>query len=301
MLIEEFGYLVYGVTDLDESVEFFRNVCQLEVSERREDTAFLSADTKHAWVRLERRPTPGLVRIGFRAVDAAALEEVKRRLEAEGVGWTPGGTIGPDRIDNAIRFQFPGGFEVEIYEDQVVLPEVLAPDRGILRALHTVILVEDITSGREFFKRVLGFKRSDQIEELVVFLRCANGYHHSLALARGEAGRLDHLALLVDSVDTVVRFRNHARALGFQSDDLVKHTASGSISAYVADEALGLGIEFCAEHDVIEDEDYNGRLLKAGPVTADRWSTGFAIATPAVYLGRGGGTRAGEIASRTAE
>lgn len=301
MLIEEFGYLVYGVTDLDKSVEFFRNICHLEVSERRDDTVFLSADTKHAWVRLEKRPATGLVRVGFRAVDAAALEELKRRLDAEGVEWTPGGTIGPDRIDNAIRFKYNDVFEVEVYEDQVVLPEPLAPDRGILRALHTVIFVDDIADGREFFKRVLGFKRSDQIEELVVFLRCANGFHHSLALAHGEAGRLDHLALLVDSVDTVVRFRNHARALGVKSEDLVKHTASGSTSAYVEDEALGMGIEIAAEHDVITDENYNGRLLKAGPVTADRWSAGFVDATPAVYVGRGGGTRAGEIASQSAD
>lgn len=301
MLIQEFGYLVYGVTDLDKSVEFFRNVCQLEVTERREDTVFLSADTKHAWVRLEKRDKPGLIRIGFRAVDAAAVEEVKQRLEAEGVEWTPGGTIAADRIDNAIRFQYPGGFEVEVYEEQVVLPEALATDRGIVCALHTVIFVEDIKAGREFFKRVLGFRRSDQIEELVVFLRCVNGYHHSLALARGEAGQLDHLALLLDGVDTVVRFRNHARALGFKSEDLVKHTASGSVSAYVEDAELGMGIEFAAEHDVISDENYNGRLLKAGPVTADRWSAGFATGTPAVYLGRGGGTRAGEIASQTAD
>ena len=31
-LVQEFGYAVYGVPDLDLSVEFFRTVCQLEVS-----------------------------------------------------------------------------------------------------------------------------------------------------------------------------------------------------------------------------------------------------------------------------
>jgi catechol 2,3-dioxygenase-like lactoylglutathione lyase family enzyme len=296
-LVQEFGYLVYGVTDLDETVDFFRTVCQLEVSERRDDSAFLTGDTKHAWIRLERRAQPGLIRLGFRAEDAAALEEIKTRLDAAGPGWTPGGSISGDRIDNAIRFTCPGGFEVEVYEEQVVLPESPAPARGLERALHPVVFVENITEGRDFFKQVLGFHRSDQIEELVVFLRCGNGYHHSLALAKGEPGRLDHLALLVDGIDTVVRFRNHARALGVKAEDLVRHTASGSISAYVEVPALGIGVEFCAGPERILDESYNGRLLKAGPVTADRWSAGFPAVTPEVYVGRGGGTRAGEIAS----
>ena len=297
-LVQEFGYLVYGVADLDETVDFFRNVCQLEVSERRADSAFLTGDTKHAWIRLEHRAQPGLIRLGFRAVDGAALEEIKARLDAENVPWTPGGSIEDDRVDNTIRFQYSGGFEVEIYEEQVTLPESPAPARGMERALHPVVFVDDIVEGREFFKRVLGFHRSDQIERLVVFLRCGNGYHHSLALAKGEPGRLDHIALLVDDIDTVVRFRNHARALGVKSEDLVRHTASGSISAYVEVPLLGIGIEFCAGPDRIRDDSYNGRLLKAGPVTADRWSGGFPAVTPAVFLGRGGGTRAGEIASQ---
>lgn len=299
-LVQEFGYLVYGVADLDETADFFRNVCLLAVSERRDDTVFLTADTKHAWIRLVRQPAPGLIRLGFRAVDAAALEEITARLSAEGIAWAHGGSISQDRIDNAIRFRVPAGFEVEVYEDQVVLPESIAPVPGALqRVLHPVVSVPDVAEGREFFKRVLGFRRSDQIEDLVVFLRCGNGYHHSLGLAKGEPGALDHIALLTADVDTVVRFRNHLRALGVKTEDLVKHTASGSISAYVVVPQTGFGIEFCAGHDVIHDESYNGRLLKAGPVTADRWSAGFPAVTPAVYLGRGGGTRAGEIASES--
>jgi catechol 2,3-dioxygenase-like lactoylglutathione lyase family enzyme len=298
-LVQEFGYVAYGVTDLEESVDFFRNVCLLEVSERRPDTVFLTGDARHAWVRLEHRTQPGLIRVGFRVVNAAALDEIKSRLGGEGIEWSEGGSVKDDRIDNAIRFRTPQGFELELYEEQVVLPASPVPARGFDRALHAVVFVEDIVSGREFFKRVLGFQRSDQIEDIVVFLRCANGYHHSVALAKGEAGQLDHMAILLDGVDTVVKFRNHARALGVKSEDLVKHAASGSVSAYVEDPASGIGIEFCTGHDQIFDETYNGRLLKAGPATADMWSAGFPGVTPSgVFQGRGGGTRAGDLASR---
>jgi 2,3-dihydroxy-p-cumate/2,3-dihydroxybenzoate 3,4-dioxygenase len=145
---------------------------------------------------------------------------------------------------------------------------------------------------------VLGFRRSDQIEDLVVFLRCANNYHHSIGLARGEPGRLDHFCLLAEDIDTVVRFRNHARAHNVKSEDLVKHTASGSVSVYLVEPALGTGIEICTGHDVITDDNYNGRLLKAGPLTADQWSAGFPDVSPAgAVFGTGGGTAAATAVS----
>jgi catechol 2,3-dioxygenase-like lactoylglutathione lyase family enzyme len=297
-LVQEFGYAVYGVTDLDTSVEFFRTVCQLEVSERRTDTVFLTGDTRHAWIRLERRSEPGLIRLGFRVTEPGALGEITGRLEDEGVAWNEGGTLREDRIDNSVRFRTPHGIEVELYEEQVVLASSPAPERGLEAMLHTVVFVDDVVASRDFWKRTMGFLRSDQIEDMVVFLRCANGYHHSIGLAKGEPGRLDHVCLLVDDIDTVVKFRNHARAHNVKAPDLVRHTASGSVSVYLEEPALGIGVEFCTGHDVITDESYNGRLLMAGPVTADRWSVGFPDATPAgAVFGRGGGTSAGDAVS----
>src|SRR5215469_11077709 len=221
-LVQELGYVVYGVPDLEESVEFFRTILQLEVSERREDVAFLTADTRHAWVRLERRAQPGLIRLGYRAVDGDALREVTDRLDQQEIPWNPGGTLRDDRIDNSVRFQAPQGFEVELYEEQVVLPASPAPPRGLRALVHAVVSVDDVIAGRDFWKRTLDFRRSDQIEDLVVFLRCGNNYHHSIGLAKGEPGSLDHICLLADSIDTVVKFRNHARAHGIPTEDLVK-------------------------------------------------------------------------------
>jgi catechol 2,3-dioxygenase-like lactoylglutathione lyase family enzyme len=299
-LVQEFGYAAYGVSDLDAAVGFFREVCGLGVSERRDGVAFVTGDTRHAWLRLEERPTPGLIRLGFRATDDAAIAEVKSRLDQQQIPWTAGGAIKQDRVHNAIRFTAPQAIEVELYEEMVQLPVSPAPARGIERLLHAVVFVGgDVIAARDFWTRTLGFRRSDQIEDLVVFLRCGNRYHHSIGLAKGEPGRLDHVCMLVDDVDTVVRFRNHARAAGVKTEDLVRHTASGSISVYLQEPTLGLGVEYCHGHDVIADDDYNGRLLKAGPVTVDRWSGGFPDATPLnPVVGGGGGTSAADLAVR---
>jgi 2,3-dihydroxy-p-cumate/2,3-dihydroxybenzoate 3,4-dioxygenase len=274
-LVQEFGFVTYAVQDLEGAVGFFRDICQLAVTERRDDVVFLSGDTRHAWVRLERRESTSLIRLSFRVPNAAALEEVTSRLDAEKVAWHRASDLHEDRILNAIRFRTPQDFEVELYEEQVELATSPAAPRGLEAALHTVVFVKDVMDGREFWKRALGFKRSDQIEDLIVFLRCGNGYHHSIGLAKGEPGRLDHVCFLVDSIDTVVKFRNHARSRGVKAQDLVRHTASGSVSTYLEEPTLGISVEVCAGHAVIEDGGYNGRLLKASPETADRWSVGF--------------------------
>jgi catechol 2,3-dioxygenase len=297
MIIEEFGYAVYGLPEIDRAVDFFRSICQLEVSERRGDVVFLTGDTKHAWLRLEKRPEPGLIRLGFKVTDPAVLGEIASRLEKENIECSDGGTVADDRIANSIRFRVPQNFEVELYEEQVVLPASPAPVRGLERILHAVVFTDNIVSGRDFWTRTMGLLRSDQIEELVVFLRSSNGYHHSLALAKGEPGRLDHLCFLADNLDTVVKFRNHARANNVDCEDLVRHTASGSVSVYLTEPSIGFGIEICAGHDRIADENYNGRLLMAGPITANQWSVGFRDLTPGVSFGSGGGTVAGAIAS----
>jgi 2,3-dihydroxy-p-cumate/2,3-dihydroxybenzoate 3,4-dioxygenase len=298
ILVQEFGFVTYTVPNLDEAVEFFRDICQLAVTERRDDVVFLTGDNRHAWIRLERGESASLVRLSFRVPDAEALEEVIRRLDAEKVAWHRAGDIRDDRILNAIRFRTPEGFEVELYEEQVELASSPAVPRGLEAVLHTVVFVEDVVDGREFWKRALGFKRSDQIEDLVVFLRCGNRYHHSIGLAKGQPGRLDHVCFLVDSIDTVVKFRNHARSRGVKAEDLVRHTASGSVSVYLEEPTLGIGVELCAGHAVIEDDGYNGRLLKASPETADRWSAGFPDAGNPTFVGQGGGTRAAKTVSQ---
>jgi hypothetical protein len=76
-------------------------------------------------------------------------------------------------------------------------------------------------------------------------------------------------------------------------DDVVRHTASGSISVYFRDDVNGNGVEFCTGHGRIDDDDYDGRLLQASPETVNLWNRPFASpAKPAldddVELANGG-------------
>ena len=302
-LIQEMGYAAYGVRDLDRTVEFFRNVCQLEVTERADGVVFLSGDTRHHWVRLEERAEPGVLRLGYRAVDAAAVDEVARRLDRLGVPHRRVDDFAHDRVTGALRFRAPDGIEYEIYEQMLSLPASPAPARGIACLLHAVIFVPDVAEARAFYTDALGMLVSDRIEDVITFLRCGNQYHHALAVARGAAGgKLDHIAMLVSDVEDVLRFRAHAISKGALEGNLVKHVASTSVSVYLHEPAEGIGVEFANGHAKIADESYTGRLLKAGPTTVNGWSGGFPDRPldepPAgAHAELGGGTAAAALAS----
>jgi catechol 2,3-dioxygenase-like lactoylglutathione lyase family enzyme len=276
-LIQEMGYVAYGVRDLDRAVDFYRNVCQLEVTGSQDGAVFLTGDTRHHWVRLEQRGESGLLRLGYQAVDRAALEEITRRLDRLGVAWTAVADSSRGPVRGAVRFRSPDGIDFEIYERMLRLPASPAPERGISCLLHAVVFVSDVSRSRDFYTEALGMLVSDQIEEVVTFLRCGNFYHHALALARGEAGRLDHVAMLVEDVEDVLAFRAHAKLHSALGGDVVKHVASNSVSVYLNHAPEGIGVEFANGHGVITDDRYSGRLIKAGPTTVNAWAAGFPV------------------------
>lgn len=302
-LIQEMGYAAYGVRDLERATEFFRNVCQLEVTERENGTVFLSGDTRHHWVRLEQRAEPGLLRLGYRAVNATAIDEVATRLDRLGVPHHRVDDLARDRVTGALRFRAPDGVEYEIYEQMLSLPASPAPERGIVCLLHAVIFVADVAAAQAFYTDTLGMLVSDRIEDVIAFLRCGNQYHHCLAVGRGEPGKLDHIAMLAGDIEDVLRFRAHAINKGVLVGDLVKHVASTSVSVYLSEAAEGIGVEYCNGHAKIADDSYSGRLLKAGPTTVNGWSAGFPDRAPTdpAAIARAGlvtGTTAAVVAAR---
>lgn len=273
-LVEELGYVALATPDIAASTAFFRDVCQLEVSEERADAVFLRGDDAHHWVRLEPRPAPGVLRVGYRATGPAAIEEVIRRLEARCIAWTKGGDVRADRVVGAVRFRL-GDVEIELFEEMARMP---LPPRStgltMRLLLHAVFRVPDLAVTRDLWRDVLGFRRSDQIEDLAVFMRCGNRYHHSVGFLTDaqSAGALDHICILVDSIDDVMRMQNLAKRTGTPlMHEVLRHAASGSIGVYLRHEPLAMGVEYCVGHGQLADDD-PGRLLIASASTVNVWN-----------------------------
>jgi 2,3-dihydroxy-p-cumate/2,3-dihydroxybenzoate 3,4-dioxygenase len=275
LLVDHLGYVALGTPDVEHAVDFFVGICQLEVSERRDGVVFLRGGTEHHWLRIEHRDEPGVIRAGFQATDSESAAEVKRRVEARGIETRPGGTLKEDRVVDAYRFTEINGIEIEIFREMVMMPMEPQPTGVDVRImLHAVYMVDDIVATMEFWHDVVDFRRSDQIEDLAVFMRCGNQFHHSIGFLRGEqrAGKLDHFCMLVEHIDDVMLMLNAGKRSGMpMQHDLVRHAASGSIGTYLEYEPLELGVEYCTGHGTLEDE-HPGRLLLASPVTVNLWN-----------------------------
>lgn len=109
-------------------------------------------------------------------------------------------------------------------EDVVKLRDAKTPDDmpfTLAKISHVVLKTADLERSVKFYTEVMGMRVSDSYPETMmpgrmVFLRCANGDHHGVALVGGKEGPADnselhHFAFEVDTVDEVFRARNHLR------------------------------------------------------------------------------------------
>jgi len=275
-LVNGLGYVALTVPDLEASIDFYQRVGHLRITERGKKTAFLSGRSEHHWLRLDERDTSGLARIAFELTGRAAIDEVVNRLDARGVAWKAIDDLQGDRVVDAIRFCDPDGFEIELFAAPVSLSVPVETFVKMDCLLHAVWLVADPVESAQFYCDVLGFKESDWIERIAVFMRSANRYHHSAGILRGgdAAGQLDHFCILVEDLDDVMRARYVALNSGVElRQDLVPHAASGSVSTYLNDPISGIAVEFCVWHCKIDDDGYQPRTLQASPSTLDIWKS----------------------------
>ncbi len=274
--IATFGFLTLAVKDLDVAVDFYARIARLEPTEFRDGTVFMSGGREHHWLRLERSDEPGVRRVSFEATNLSSLDPLAEAVRRRGGEATTGADFSVDRVGDALRFEDPSGIPVEVYTGLAELPVPVA-ENGIRlqEMLHTLWVVPNLEQAVGFWTEVMGFKVSDRLETQVAFLRCEDGYHHSLALAQGppglEAARFAHFCVLVEDIDDVMRFRHNAVAHGLTLEhDLLRHPTSGSMGVYVKEPVHGFSVEFCVGHQRL-DETWVARQLTAGPGMIDVW------------------------------
>jgi catechol 2,3-dioxygenase-like lactoylglutathione lyase family enzyme len=281
-LVDGLGYVVLEVADLARSVAFYRDVIKLSVTYQDDRLALLGNGTDHHWVRLEQGASTRLVRLGYQAHNAESVRRLTERLDARGIAWTApaDGDLRRDGLRSVVRFRDVDDVEVDVFETMLTLPVPKSDPRVRPTALlHAVWFVADPAVTSAFYAEVLGFRASDWIEDMAVFMRAGNGYHHGLAVFGTDAaerrGSLDHFCILLKDIDDLMIARNYALASGSPiAVDLLRHSASGSASVYFNEPSLTHMVELCVWHGRITDEDYRARVLPAWGTTRDMWHVG---------------------------
>jgi 2,3-dihydroxy-p-cumate/2,3-dihydroxybenzoate 3,4-dioxygenase len=283
------GYIALNVPDLAASVDFYRDVVGLELTEEIPgEAAYFRCGPERYHLALH-RGEPGLKRLAFELESDADLDAAARHLDGLGVPFARIGLLETAalHIRAGLRFAIPGcGIPTELYTEMELARRPYQPTvANILRLGHTVLLVEEFDTTYAWLTQHFGFVLSDHIageQGEVAFMRCyPNPYHHSLGIARAERNQFHHVAFMVEGIDDIGKATNRLASAGSK---IVfgpgRHVASGSVFLYFLDPndltiEYTLGMEEFAELTPRPARDLPG-LLEVVDLWGGRPQPGYA-------------------------
>ena len=269
------AFVVFGVDDFPAALDYYRRVVALNCSAHDDEhgVAELSTSDGEVSVVLSADGPRGLHRIAYAVPDLQTLELFADRLA--GIGVPVERTTLTAASLPALTFADPDGYPLALVVRTPATPPPAVPGRlvQVQEILHPLLQVRDLERSVSFYETVLGFEMSDRIADVTAFMRCADHFHHSLAItvARKEV-ELEHVCFHLPDLDTLMRARNRLRRRTDSAPtETFRHGGSESITFYFRDPFSGQQIEFCTDHRTITAPDHQPRVLPAAATTFDLW------------------------------
>jgi catechol 2,3-dioxygenase-like lactoylglutathione lyase family enzyme len=277
--------IVYGVAELDTSIRFFEDFGL--ALERRDASGADFRLKEGSSVRVRRLDDarlppataagPGLRELVWGVDSAAALEGLARDLGRDRtLTRDEDGTVHTsDDAGLAIGFRL---YRRQQLHDAAQLENGLGTinrwnqlrqwyERAQPQVLHhAVFFVPEIDKGVSFYTKRLGFRVTDMIRNVGVFMRCdGRPDHHNLFFIRAKERRFNHVAFGVENIDELMTGANEMQRRGWTSKEgLGRHRAT-SIIFYYVDCPAGGACEYMCDSDYLTDA-WQPRL----------WGPGFA-------------------------
>jgi catechol 2,3-dioxygenase-like lactoylglutathione lyase family enzyme len=184
----------------------------------------------------------------FDVGDRQGLDDVTARLND--VGQPTERTL-PDEV----RFEAPEGVPLICRVAPQRSRQALPPSTVRPRRLgHVNLKVPDAIKTRDFFVDVLGFALSDQVGDLLAFLRIS-GDHHNVGLRGGEAvANVHHVAMEVPGWDSFLVICDYIAAKGHVVEyGPGRHAPGHNLFVYLREPDSGLRMELFADMGRIDD------------------------------------------------
>ena len=296
MGIRSLGYLRIEATDMAAWREFGLKVLgMVEGSGNTPGALYLRMDDHPARLVIVPGDRDHLQCSGWETATAAELDEVRERLDANGVGYKEGTAEekAERRVDGLIRFEDPFGSVLEVFHGlalqhrRVVSPYGHRFVTGEQGMGHVVLSTQDDEVALRFYRDVLGFRLRDSMRlppqmlgrpadgdpAWLRFFGC-NPRHHSLAfLPLPTPTGIVHLMVEVENTDDVGLCLDRAlRRKVPMSATLGRHVNDLMLSFYMKAPG-GFDIEFGCEGRQVEDADWIARESTA----VSLWGHDFSI------------------------
>ena len=187
-MIRQMGYVVVATPQAAASAADLAAINGLTVTDSRPDRIQLSSNQRSCEVLFVQADRPGILAVGLEARDAAAVDEIARRVASDGCEIL-NDKPSVARVARAIRFRTPFGPIIEVHTPvprEPVLPQN-RPGLHAKRLDHVNLRVNDPRGFHDFVTTALGMRLSDRTENYGrAWYRAGDGFHHTFAAGPGD-------------------------------------------------------------------------------------------------------------------
>lgn len=267
----QLGYIGIGVSDMAAWTDFACDVLGLQANGSSGDgSLYLRMDEYHHRFEISPSGEDDIILHGWEVKDAAALEQMARKVRAFGLDVREGTAEEAARrmVLALIKFTDPDGIPTEIYYGPYLDHRPFNSPRGVnsfsaggLGLGHIVLGVDNIEEYLRF-SFMLGARISDVIHfpspngPLPINFLHVNPRHHSLAIGpKPPSGkRLNHFMIETEDLDDVGFALALAKKRQLPTGTLGRHTNDKMLSFYVHTPS-GFRVEYGFGGLLIEDEE----------------------------------------------
>ena len=254
MELQSLGYVGLRARDIDSWATFGVGLLGMQIVDRSASTLTFRMDDRRQRVVVHADGGQGTAFLGWEVADAAALDALAARLEANGVRVQrePSAVADQRRVRELVSFADPVGNRLEAFHGGEIASDPFRPGRAIsgfrtgpLGMGHIAITVERADQVLPFYQDVLGFRLSDwTLRPFKAHFFHLNPRHHSYAVVETGRNGVHHLMLELFMLDDVGQGYDLAlgeqgriaTTLGRHSNDFMtsfySHSPSGCLVEY---------------------------------------------------------------------
>jgi catechol 2,3-dioxygenase-like lactoylglutathione lyase family enzyme len=252
--VRQISHATFETPDLEAQIEHYSKVTGLVVAAREKDRALLTSKVGQLVLQLKRGERARCAKLAFQVTPNSDFGEMSRFLTTQGIKIEERSDDIPG-MPKLLAFDDIKGTTIELLSEwRHLTPSQSTAGVSPFKLGHVAFVVPDVHAVADFYQRILGFRVSDWIEDVFVFMRC-NPDHHTVNFVRGKNTSMHHFAFQLRDFS---HLENGCDVLSQNRIPIIwgplRHGPGHNVSIYHRNPDQQV-IEFFAELDQVLDEE----------------------------------------------
>ena len=252
--VRRITHATFETPNVERLTDHFIKVTGLVVAAQEKDRVLLASKVGQLVLQIRRGAHARCARLAFQVAKDSDFGAIGKWLAAQGIKSEVRSDDIPG-LSKLLAFEDIKGTIIELLTEW----NYLTPNQSVggvapFKLGHVAFVCPDVQAVADFYQRILGFRVSDWIEDVFVFMRC-NPDHHTVNFLKGKRANLHHIAFQLRDFS---HLENGCDVLGQNRIPIIwgplRHGPGHNVSIYHRnpDEQV---IEYFAELDQMLDED----------------------------------------------